>query len=68
MGCRLPAQHRVDPRQQFTNCRKIGMASLSLNDDAPTVTVLSVPDGFEIVQREYGPNFQCETCNVAAEP
>ena len=50
------------------NRRKTGMASLSLNDDARTVTVLSVPDGFQTVQKEYGPNFQCETCNVAAEP
>jgi hypothetical protein len=50
------------------NCRKTGTASLSLGDDARTATVLSVPDGFKITQKEHGPDFRCETCNVAAEP
>ena len=48
-------------------CGKTGRASLSQdNGDAPTV--LSVPDGFKIVAAEYGPNFQCITCNVAVRP
>ena len=49
-------------------CRKTGMASLSQGEDHQTPTALSVPDGFKIVQTEYGPNFQCETCNVAVLP
>jgi hypothetical protein len=32
-----------------------------------TPTVLS-PDGFEAVQVEYGPDFQCRTCRIAVDP
>jgi hypothetical protein len=35
-------------------------------DDIPTVHV--VPDGFKVVQTEYGPDFRCETCDIAVEP
>ena len=48
-------------------CGKTGRASLSQdNGDAPSV--LSVPDGFKIVATQYGPNFQCTTCDVAVKP
>lgn len=53
---------------QCPSCRKTGMASLSQGerDYAPTVQV--VPDGFKVVQTEYGPDFHCEACDVAVEP
>lgn len=47
-------------------CGKTGRASLSQGDDEPIV--LSVPDGFNVVATEDGPNFQCATCNVAVKP
>ena len=48
-------------------CGKTGRASLSQdNDDAPTVQ--SVPDGFKVVATQYGPDFQCTTCDVAVVP
>ena len=50
------------------HCRKTGMASLSQGEDDQTPSVLSVPDGFKVVQTEYGPDFQCGTCNVAVLP
>ena len=50
------------------SCRKTGMAGLSQGDgdDIPTVHV--VPDGFKVVQTEYGPDFRCETYDIAVEP
>jgi hypothetical protein len=46
---------------------KTGEASLSQdNDDAPTVQ--SVSDGFKVVATQYGPDFQCTTCNLAVVP
>jgi hypothetical protein len=45
------------------NCGKTGKASLSQGDDAPTV--LYVPDGFRVIAKQHGPDFQCTTCNVA---
>ena len=48
-------------------CGKIGKASLSQdNDDAPAVQ--SVPDGFKIVAKQHGTDFQCTTCDVAVKP
>jgi hypothetical protein len=47
-------------------CRKTGKASLSQdNDGAPTVQLL--PEGFKVVDTQYGLNFRCETCDVAVE-
>ena len=49
-------------------CRKTGMASLyqGQNDDTPTVD--DIPEGFNVVITEYGPDFVCATCGVAVEP
>jgi hypothetical protein len=44
------------------------MASLSQFKDANMPTVDSVPDGFNAVKTEYGPDFHCGTCNVPAVP
>ncbi|MDO8981472.1 MAG: hypothetical protein Q7V17_19820 [Afipia sp.] len=44
------------------------MASLSQGESDEMPTVQSVPDGFKVVQTEYGPDFRCEGCDVAAEP
>ena len=49
-------------------CGKTGMASLGQDEDADTATVQHVPNGFKIVHTEYGPNFNCETCDVAVNP
>ena len=49
-------------------CGKTGMASLSQSDDADIPTVHIVPDGFKVVAALYGPDFHCETCNVAVVP
>jgi hypothetical protein len=49
-------------------CRRTGMASLSQADSDDTPTVHSVPDGFKVVMTEYGPDFVCATCDVAAAP
>ena len=46
---------------------KTGVASLSQdNGDEPTVQM--TPDGFKVVAAQFGPDFQCTTCNVAVKP
>jgi hypothetical protein len=50
------------------NCSKTGMASLSQSEGDQTSIVQSVSDGFKVVQTQYGPDFQCETCNVSVDP
>jgi hypothetical protein len=49
-------------------CGKTGMASLSQakGDDMPTVQ--SVPEGFKVVNTEYGPHFHCGACDIPAAP
>jgi hypothetical protein len=47
-------------------CTNSGIADLSQCDGDQTPTVLSVLDGFKVVQTEYGPDFHCATCNVPA--
>jgi hypothetical protein len=49
-------------------CTNTGTTTLSQSDGNRTPTVLSVPDGFKVVQTEYGPDFHCEACNTRAEP
>jgi len=44
------------------------MASLLQAEGDQTPTVLAVPDGFKVVQTEYGPDFHCQICNVAVDP
>jgi len=50
------------------NCGKTGMASLGQDDGAETPTIQTVPNGFKVVADQYGPNFHCETCDVAVNP
>jgi hypothetical protein len=49
-------------------CGRTGTASLGQNEDSETPTVQCVSDGFKIVTDQYGPDFHCETCNVAVYP
>jgi hypothetical protein len=49
-------------------CGTTGMASLCQVDGAETPAVQNVPRGFKVVHTEYGPNFSCETCDVAVQP
>jgi len=49
-------------------CENTGITTLSQGDGDRMPTVLSTPNGFKVVQTEYGPDFYCETCNVAALP
>ncbi len=49
-------------------CGVTGMAGLSQGDEADIPTVHSVPDGFEVIATQYGPNFYCTMCNVAVVP
>lgn len=44
------------------------MASLSQADSDDTPTVHNVPDGFKVVLTEFGPDFLCAACEVAAAP
>lgn len=49
-------------------CGKTGMASLSQDEDADTPIVQRVPSGFTVVSNQHGPDFHCDTCNVAVQP
>ena len=49
------------------NCYKRGMANLSQADDERP-TVASVTRGFKIILKRHGPDFDCETCNIAVCP
>jgi hypothetical protein len=50
------------------SCGKTGMASLSQGAGDATPTIHRVPDGFKVVQTQYGPDFHCGTCNIAVDP
>jgi hypothetical protein len=49
-------------------CDKTGKASLRQDEGADTPAVQRAPDGFKVVDTQYGPNFHCEACNVAVNP
>jgi len=49
-------------------CSNTGIASLSQFEAANMPTVDNVPDGFKVVQTEFGPDFYCGTCNVPVLP
>jgi hypothetical protein len=58
-----------DERLRCPNCGRTGTAALRHQGDRdPTPTVLSVPDGFKVVQTEFRPDFHCATCNIAVVP
>jgi hypothetical protein len=49
-------------------CSNTGTASLSQSTDDEMPTVQDVPDGFEALHTEFGPNFQCKPCGVLVDP
>jgi hypothetical protein len=49
-------------------CKNAGITTLSQGEGDQTPTVLSIPNGFKVVQTKYGPDFYCETCNVPTAP
>jgi hypothetical protein len=49
-------------------CSKAGNALLSQGDDEETPSAISVPDGFEVVQRKYSIDFICSSCRIPVEP
>jgi hypothetical protein len=59
---------RWDEPLRCSRCRNTGMPSLSQFKDAQMPTVELVTAGFKVVQTEYGPDFHCAVCKVAAAP
>jgi hypothetical protein len=57
-----------DEMLRCPNCRKSGIASLRYEKSEEMQTVHSVPDGFKVVDTQFGPSFHCETCNVEVTP
>lgn len=51
---------------QCNSCASTGIVRLQMGHGDRVPTVLSIPDSFKVVQTEYGPEFHCENCNVAA--
>jgi len=52
-----------------SRCRKIGIASLCQGSDLERpIVVLSVSNGFKVVNDRYGFKFVCESCDASALP
>jgi hypothetical protein len=50
-------------------CEKDGVAVLSTEDKLSwIVQVESVPEGFRVIQSEYGSSFYCSSCDGPIEP
>jgi hypothetical protein len=49
-------------------CPKTGPASLTQGVYDETPRVNSLPDGFKVVDAQYGPSFDCEDCGVEVDP
>jgi hypothetical protein len=49
-------------------CGGTGTAGLSQGEADETPSVQSMPDGFEVVDTEYGPTFYCGDCDVEVDP
>jgi hypothetical protein len=49
-------------------CGKTGKASLCQEEDSETPIIQIVPVGFKAVSTDHGPDFHCDTCNVAVHP
>jgi hypothetical protein len=49
-----------------SSCTNTGTVSLSQSGGDETPKVLSISDGFKVVQTEYGPDFHCNACNLPA--
>jgi hypothetical protein len=50
-------------------CGKTGVAQLSVEDAYSWVAqVDSAPEGFKVIQFDYGSNFYCTLCNSPVEP
>jgi hypothetical protein len=48
-------------------CRSTGIVCLSQGDGDYAPAVYSISGSFKVVQTQYGPDFHCGVCNVAAE-
>ena len=54
-------------------CKELGSAELSqangqaFHDGDQDVRVDSLPDGFKVIQTEYGINFYCSSCDCPVE-
>ena len=49
-------------------CGKDGLARVSQHPSDETLEFECVPEGFMVVMGQYGPNFYCTRCDVAAKP
>ncbi len=49
-------------------CSKTGMASLSHREGDATPSVQAIPDGFKVVDTQYGPVFYCGACDIELDP
>jgi hypothetical protein len=63
-----PMKDEWNERIRCPVCGNAGVASLCQDEDAEIAAVQIVPVGFKIAHTEYGPNFNCETCEVAVCP
>jgi hypothetical protein len=57
-----------DEELRCPQCSNTGVVSLSQPKEAEVPIVKGVPDGFKVVQTEYGPDFRCGTCDIPAAP
>jgi hypothetical protein len=57
------------PKCRRTGCAELSQASgQAYNDGDQDVRVESLPDGFKVVQLEYGIDFCCASCDIPVEP
>jgi hypothetical protein len=45
---------------------RASVVSLSQGYDEQTPKVLSISEGFKVIQSDFGPDFHCDTCNIPA--
>jgi hypothetical protein len=64
----LPITDQWSKKLRCPLCRNTGTARLSQFNGAQKPTVDGVPDGFRVIQTEYGSDFRCADCNVPAAP
>ena len=50
------------------NCRSTGMVGLLQRQGDSIPFVLSLSDGFKVVDSQYGPTFYCDSCDVEVLP
>jgi hypothetical protein len=65
----LGARDRWIEKLKCPECGGTGKAELSTADGRSwDVRVDSVPEGFKVIQCEYGGNFYCALCEIPVEP